>query len=161
MAWLKKNKSYKDTWPISILYSQITKTLEDGVIDEEERSLLIATMTEFADFSPVCEQPAVSLPLCTDPAPIIYKGKTFVLTGDFIAGTRTNCEKEIEHQGGTTQKRVTLKTDYLIIGDKGSSDWVHQTFGRKIERAVQLRDNGHKIAIISEQNWIESLKDIT
>lgn len=157
MAWLQKNKAHKSIWPISILYTQVTAALEDDIIDDEERTRLIATMAEFADFSPVCEQPATSLPLTTPPPEITYAGNLFVLTGEFVTGTRTNCEKEIIILGGETHKRITRQTDYLIIGGKGSSDWVHQTFGRKIEQAIELQSKGQSISIVSEQHWIESL----
>lgn len=157
-AWLDKNKAHKDAWPINILYAQITNILEDNIIDEDERASLIATLAELADFSPICEQPSTSLPLCNPAPEITYDNKVFVLTGHFYLGSRNNCEREISHLGGIPQRTITLKTDYLIIGDKGSSDWAHQSFGRKIERAVDLRTKNGKPHIISETHWAKTLQ---
>ena len=53
---------------------------------------------------------------------------------------------------------VTLKTDYLVIGDLSSRDWKFSSFGRKIEKAIEYRDSGKSdVAIISEQMWLERL----
>jgi hypothetical protein len=41
----------------------------------------------------------------------------------------------------------------LVIGVFASRDWANTNFGRKIERAVKLRDSGSGLAIISEEHW--------
>ncbi|WP_316675801.1 hypothetical protein [uncultured Tolumonas sp.] len=54
---------------------------------------------------------------------------------------------------------VTLRTNYLVIGDLVSRDWKFSAFGRKIEKAIEYRDNGKSdVAILSEQMWVESLR---
>jgi hypothetical protein len=45
----------------------------------------------------------------------------------------------------------------LIVGTFGSRDWVHTSFGRKIEKAVTYRRAGQRLAIISEDHWAGSL----
>jgi hypothetical protein len=42
---------------------------------------------------------------------------------------------------------------YLVIGVFASRDWMYTNYGRKIERAVELRQCGSGIAIISEEHW--------
>jgi len=47
----------------------------------------------------------------------------------------------------------TRESHYLVIGTFASRDWANTNFGRKIERAVELRDSGSGIYIISEEYW--------
>ena len=47
----------------------------------------------------------------------------------------------------------TRDSDYLLIGLFASRDWANTSFGRKIEKAVALRESGIPIAIISEEHW--------
>jgi hypothetical protein len=41
----------------------------------------------------------------------------------------------------------------LVIGTFASRDWANTNYGRKIERAVELRQSGSGISIISEEHW--------
>ncbi|WP_292663272.1 BRCT domain-containing protein, partial [Nitratifractor sp.] len=73
----------------------------------------------------------------------------------FTVGTRKQCEEIVVERGGKMQKYVTKSTDYLVIGDIGSEHWVHSSYGRKIEKAVNYREVGVPIAIVSENHWIK------
>jgi hypothetical protein len=62
-----------------------------------------------------------------------------------------------DNLGGKVVGAPSSLTDYLIIAQLGSKDWMHSTHGRKIEKAVKLRDEDNaKIAIISEKHWLDS-----
>lgn len=61
-------------------------------------------------------------------------------------------------RGGYTLKDVTKKLHYLVIGNIGSEVWKHSTFGNKIAKAVEYRDKGREIVIISEAHWINFIK---
>lgn len=56
-------------------------------------------------------------------------------------------------QRGGAIASVSKKLDYLVIGEIGSRDWIHSTHGRKIEKAVELRNGGARLAIVSERHW--------
>jgi len=60
--------------------------------------------------------------------------------------------------GGVIDQSPTRETNYLVIGELSSPEWVHATFGRSIERAIELRDQGHGIQIVSEECWVNSLR---
>jgi hypothetical protein len=38
-------------------------------------------------------------------------------------------------------------------GTFGSRDWVHTSFGRKIQKAVDYRTSGSRLAIVGEDHW--------
>lgn len=52
---------------------------------------------------------------------------------------------------------IMQATDYLIVGLFGSEDWIHASFGRKIETALKMREKGHQIYIVPEEHWIQNL----
>ena len=52
-----------------------------------------------------------------------------------------------------------MAATYLAIGHFASRDWVHTTFGRKIERAVEMRKRYGMPAIISEERLVKFFTD--
>ena len=96
-----------------------------------------------------------SLPLSSPlPDPIIFPQKIFAITGRFAFGTRRTVMESIESRGGVAfDTPPTRDSHYLVIGVFASRDWAHTNYGRKIERAVELRESGSGIAIVSEEHW--------
>lgn len=66
-------------------------------------------------------------------------------------------EHVIAERGGTTAKNITRSCTYLVVGELGSDAWRFSRFGRKIERALQLRSKGMPIAIIRESDFCSHL----
>jgi NAD-dependent DNA ligase len=56
--------------------------------------------------------------------------------------------------GGINAKSVTKNLDYLVLGTYVTDSWIHESFGRKIEKAMQYRDSGLPIKIITEEHWL-------
>jgi hypothetical protein len=48
-------------------------------------------------------------------------------------------------------------TRYLVIGAYATESWAHSSFGRKIEKGVDMRASGVPIAIVGESHWAEHL----
>ena len=40
-----------------------------------------------------------------------------------------------------------------MLGTYVTDSWAHENFGRRIEKAMQYRDSGVPLAIISEEHW--------
>lgn len=158
--WISDNKNIVDQWPCNIIYQRITSILADGIITDEERADLLDTLNGLLGspvLNGVTSGMSTDLPITPD-AEIIIPGSVFCLTGKFITGTRKKCEDMATNAGALTSSSVTLKTDYLVIGDLSSRDWKFSSFGRKIEKAIEYRDSGKSdVAIISEQMWLERL----
>ena len=98
---------------------------------------------------------STTLPFDTPlPASIVFPDHTFVVTGKFAYGTRKAVFNAIEALGGIpTDSPPSHETNYVVIGLFASRDWANTNFGRKIERAVKLRDSGCGLSIIPEQHW--------
>jgi hypothetical protein len=155
--WIECNRAHAGHRPANILYARLTEMLVDDVLDPmEERELLELLHDIVGGGLPVMERVASyssTLPLCAPPPAISFPGRRFCMTGKFVFGTRKQCEAAIMQLGGETQSTPTSSTSFLVIGAIGSRDWIHSTHGRKIEAAVKLREQGTRLAIVSEEHW--------
>jgi len=152
--WISNNAGIANSWPANILYQRVEKILKDNILDQDEKNELFETLRQITGGTPDIDAKniATKLPL-TEPLPsIVFKDQKYCLTGHFITGTRRQVESIIIQRGGYTHKTPTLDTNYLVIGLMGSKDWVHSSFGRKIERAVEIQQEG-SIKIVSEEYW--------
>ena len=59
----------------------------------------------------------------------------------------------IESRHSPVGRAVTKQSQVLVIGAIGSSDWIHSSHGRKIEKAVKYRSAGIPLSIVSEEHW--------
>lgn len=81
----------------------------------------------------------------------------FLTTGVMAYGPRKICEAAVLDRGGSAASGVSKKVSYLVIGSIGNEQWRHSSHGVKIVKAVDLRDAGAPIAIISEDHWQKCL----
>jgi len=158
--WAAKHPDATEQWPVNVLKARLERVFEDGKVDDDERcdlAELLASIVGGTAGIMVGEDAATELPL-DDPTPdLIWTGSIFVFTGKFAFGPRADCERQVIKLGAVCERAITRRTRYLVIGTFGSRDWVHTSFGRKIEKAVQYRDDGHPLAIVAEDHWARSL----
>lgn len=159
LDWMDRHRQVANRWPANVLYRRLATALADGVMDaEEERDLLGLLMD--ATGIPVSDGDAESmstgLPLTAPPPQVVFAGRTFCFTGKFYSGSRRQVEGIAAALGAEFANNPSRSTDYLVIGAAGSRDWIHSTYGRKIEHAVELREAGHPIAIIAEEVWVDA-----
>jgi len=103
------------------------------------------------------EVASTTLPL-TSPAPTLtFNKQQYVFTGTMTGMTRTECEATVLARGGSTGSTVSGKTTVLVIGSVGSKAWWQSSYGRKIQKAVTLVEQGQALVIVSERQWIEAL----
>jgi NAD-dependent DNA ligase len=157
--WIENHREIADRWPVNILYSRLVEMLKDGILNSEEQGELLATLRDLTGESTLYQEPnrSTSLPLNKPLPEVDFENKTFSVTGRFVFGSKVDCEETIMEMGGHVTDMPSGDTDYLVIGELCSPEWVHTTFGRSIERAIELRDGGAEIAIISEEHWVDAL----
>ncbi len=157
--WIENHREIADRWPVNVLYARLTEMLKDGVLSSDEQVELLATLRDLTGESSLFQEPNKSTTLPVDrPAPDLeFAGRTFCLTGKFVFGSNLECEETITELGGEVVSMPGKGTDYLVIGELCSPDWVHTTFGRSIERGVELKDQGHPLAIVTEEHWVDNL----
>lgn len=160
--WLRRNAHCAHRYPFSILLHRLADALRDGVVDEDEERELIEAIVKLVggeangEFESQSASLSSSLPL-DNPAPSIDHASPFVVTGTFAFGPRASVMEAISSRGGLVASSVSKKVRFLVIGEVGSRDWIHSSYGRKIEKAVELRDAGVPIAIVSERHWASHL----
>lgn len=153
-AWMIANPEAAAAWPGSVLADRITRIYSDGRADEAEREDLRCLLEDLVGGrTDVIGNPSTRLPLDEPPPKLQFDGFVYVFTGRFFSGTRQWCESIVENRGGICSSNVTRRTNYLVIGELGSRDWKHTSFGRKIQKAVEVRSEGRQLAIIEEAHW--------
>jgi hypothetical protein len=153
-AWVIANPEAASAWPGNVLADRIARIYEDDRVEEDEREDLRVLLQQLSGGANHDEgNPSTRLPL-NDPAPQLrFDGAVYVFTGRFFSGTRRWCENLVESRGGVCVPNVTNRTNFLVIGELGSRDWKHSSFGRKIQKAVEVRSDGRDLAIIAEEYW--------
>lgn len=158
--WLSDHPGAANVWPGNVIAQTVRETLDDGVITDAERNHLLKVLQEMAvtDFATTgsASSEVLQLPI-KDDVTVDVREQSVCHTGEFLFGTRNKCEQLTNLAGGFSVGTITRKVAYLIVGTNVSQDWVHTSYGRKIEQAVELQANGHPIQIISERRWLEVL----
>lgn len=158
--WLSNNQTATSSWPGTVLAARIETALADGTITDAERADLIKTLQEIVGgkLEDLSSSKHVTALAMDEVVVIEFFGSTFCLTGDFVMGQKSVCEKAIVDRGGVTRAAVSKKTRYVIAGGLGSLEWKHGSFGTKIERAMQLKQEGVPILIVHEDAFSLALK---
>ncbi|MBL9189049.1 MAG: DUF4339 domain-containing protein [Opitutaceae bacterium] len=160
-SWILAHPNLEGTWPCGVLAERIRSAFCDGVVTNSERteiSDIIKKLVEPVPVTPNRGVRATALPFDVPPPLVEFRDMTFCLTGNFVFGPRSHCVEQIEARGGKFVPSVLLEVDYLVVGEFGSEEWVHSSFGRKIERAVGLKAKQGRPAIISEAHWSAALQ---
>jgi hypothetical protein len=165
--WMDEHDFLKGTYPFDEINSLLVSTLEDGIISDEERQILFAFFSNFIDtkmsynineFDIKALQSKYSISgICAVCPEISFENKIFCFTGTSRKGTRNEIAEIIKNNGGSFNNNVTKQTDYLIVGGEGNPCWAFSCYGRKVEKAVELRKNGSKIIIVHENDFWDEI----
>lgn len=163
-GWLQANVDLAEVWPVNALAARLKQIFADGIVDAEEREDLAELLKqmigggEHSSYGIIAGHAvSTTLPLDEPPPGLEFNGFVYVFTGKFAFGTRKACEQTVVELGGSCGKNVTQQTNVLVIGTFGSRDWVQSPYGRKIEKAVEYRQKGMPISIVSEDHWAAAL----
>ncbi|UTW12632.1 BRCT domain-containing protein [Marinobacterium rhizophilum] len=154
-SWLVQNQQVSLNPIIFNLLDKVGSMLEDGVLDNDESAELLTILRSISGEESIIGElsKTSSLPINQPLPSLVFNNSTFLFTGTCAFGTRKQCQEAIESLGGVNAKSVTKTLDYLILGTYVTDSWVHESFGRKIEKAMQYRDGGVPLAIITEEHW--------
>jgi NAD-dependent DNA ligase (contains BRCT domain type II) len=155
--WVVTHPAAAEQWPINHLVRRLTTIFSDGVVDDNERGELAEILASIVGGTAgviLGEDASTELPFDAPPPELRWEDSIFVFTGKFAFGTRADCQRRVVSRGATCAANITTETDYLVIGTFGSRDWVHTSFGRKIQKAVDYRTSGVPLAIVAEDYWV-------
>jgi len=159
--WGRNHPDVLGQWPLSIIFSRLQRHFVDGRVDDIERvelQTMLEALVGGRESVLLGYEGATTLPL-DQPPPLVCYGpdEVFVFTGRFAYGPRYICEQEVSSRGSSCEGNVTRRTTFMVVDTFGSRDWAHSSFGRKIERARELRDSGFALRIVGEDHWATSL----
>ena len=166
--WLDENEHLNTYYPYDEIRSLVLSVLSDNKINEEEKVVLMAFFKQFVqiqddEVSQKIQDTTIDVNifgLCTSEPEVIFEGKTFCITGVLQRGNRENLHRDIIKFGGIPTDSITKKTDYLIVGDNGNPAWAFSCYGRKVEKAINLRKEGHTIMLIHEFDFSDLIDDL-
>jgi NAD-dependent DNA ligase len=156
--WLAANYDISGQPMIRALYSRVNEVLSDGVADEAEKAELLETLSSLSNSDFEIGEPlkATTLPLCRPAPALTFEGLRYTFTGTFNFGQRKLCEAAVMERGASAGG-IAQKTNVLVIGVYATESWKHSSFGNKILQAVEWRDQGFPISIVSEDHWVSHL----
>jgi len=158
LSWLIQSRQTSDNPIIINLLDKVEVMLEDKILDDKESSDLLNILRGISgETSEIGElAKTTSLPL-DNPVPLIlFENMSFLFTGTCVFGTRKQCHDATKLLGGKIVTSVTKSLNYLILGTYVTDSWIHENYGRKIDKAMKFRDDGVSLAIITEEHWINS-----
>lgn len=164
--WMADREHLKTCWPFDEVGSLITGVLADQQIDEKEHALLHAFFAEFTALlddrtitrGPVLQGQAV-VGLCAVDPEISFLDKGFCFTGASSRFTRAEFERLVAELGGSAHSSPSKKVHYLVIGAEGNPCWAFACYGRKVEKAIELRKAGSRVVIVHELDFHDALAD--
>ncbi|MBB3048934.1 hypothetical protein FHR99_003208 [Litorivivens lipolytica] len=147
-------------WPASELAARLDIILADGVITDDERAELLTVVKGVtgARFTDTGLAEGFAVTAFCDPMPELpIDGLTVCFTGKCLTASRQKLHEDAQSRGAIVKRSVSSKLQVLVTGELASRDWVYTSHGRKIEQAIQLKRDGHSLALVSEQSWVDWL----
>ncbi|MNP17729.1 DNA polymerase III subunit epsilon [compost metagenome] len=155
-SWIEQHLAHLDDPVINLLYRRLADMLSDGVLDADESTELLDVLQQFTGVPNSSVRPfaaPTTLPL-NNPAPVLdWSERVYLFTGAMAFGPRKECEALVLERGGLIGGSVSKKVHYLVVGSVGNEQWLHSSYGTKIKKAVEIREAGGGIAIVSEEHW--------
>jgi NAD-dependent DNA ligase len=165
-AWLQDHEHLKTCWPYDEIDSLITSVMADQKIDANEHKML---KDFFSDFVAVLDDRTIVNPpiaesgqifgLCAVCPGITFAGSKFCFTGASSRYTRSQLADTVTRLGGEFLPSLSAKVNYLIIGADGNPCWAYACYGRKVEKAVELRKSGGRVLIVHENDFQDAVAD--
>lgn len=168
--WLDENTHLTGYYPYDEICSLLVSILQDGYISDHEKDILKVFFSEFIDQKSslnVSEEELMALKeqitiqgICAVCPEITFGNRVFCFTGKSSTKSRIEMKQLVEQLGGSFSNNVTKSVDYLVVGSDGNPCWAFSCYGRKVEKAINLRKQGHKILIVHEYDFWDAVEDL-
>ncbi len=163
--WLSRHEYLAGAYPYDEIYSLLVGVLGDGVIDTEEERILKAFFGDFLPSETLVDRVAIQEAqehtlirgICAVDPEIEFEGRIFCPTGVFTGKERKEVFEILRGRGARPIDSVSSNTDYLVVGSEGNQSWMYSCYGRKVEKAMEIRRNGGKVVIVHEVDFWDAL----
>jgi len=160
--WLQDNAFLSGTWPFDDLFRFVENMITQKHVSPESYDALlkfcdvINVIPEIGETNGKKLVEAVSEVM----AQILIPESSFCITGASKLYTRRQIAEIVELHGGYMQDSVSGKLDYLVVCDDKNACWAFASYGRKVEKAIQLKAKGKGPAVIYEEDLFDSLMSL-
>jgi NAD-dependent DNA ligase len=159
--WLEEHTHLRQCWPFDEVDSLITAAMKDHWIDPAEQRNLLEYFSSFTpadlDFDKPTSTANTLQGICSVTPEIVFDDRLFCFTGESTRASRDEMKIMVLDRGGQVRSAVSPRLNYLIVGSNGNPCWAYACYGRKIEKAIQLRQQGENIVIVHEADFFDSL----
>lgn len=141
---------------LNLVKSKVDSILEDNFISDNEREELLDLLKkmvgqEFMETGVACGN---SMSIYADSIPFeSMNGLSICFSGSLVGFSRAELHKIAKNLGASVKGNVSKKLDLLVVGAMASEHWKFGAFGCKVERAIQIIEDGEKLYIIDENMW--------
>lgn len=159
--WLEYNKHLRSNYPYDEVSFVLNKIVEDGEINDNE-------LVELLEFCGLFKQVRLSeenetKSIVTHLSKNIFEpisnfdvaGSKICVTGASKLYKREEIKTIIQNKGGRVVGAMSGSVDYLIVCEEKNSCWAYSMYGRKVEEAIKLKQNGSKVNIVHIEDVYE------
>ena len=168
--WIDENDHLMNSYPYDEISSLLLSVLSDGKIDNKEKALLKAFFSEFIYLKESYNINQLEIEnirsilkiggICAACPEIRILESSFCFTGASSRIKRDEIKYLVESLGGIYNNNVIRDTKYLVVGNDGNPCWAFSCYGRKVEKAMQMRKQGHLITIVHENDFWDAVADM-
>ena len=159
--WFSERQHLRKCWPYEEIDSLLTSILQDQCIDPEEQKLLLEFFSSFtasdSDFETAHVTSRRLSDICAVSPVISFDDYLFCFTGESERGTREEMKTLARDRGAKVVESVSPQLNYLVVGVKGNQCWAYSSYGRKIEKAMELRRQGSQLLIVHESDFFVAI----
>lgn len=160
-SWIADNDHLRKCYPYEEVDSLITSAMKDNWIDPKEQKDLLEFFRGFVDQNISVDTPSAKIKpltgICAVAPQIVFEDHRFCFTGESSRATREEMKIMALDRGAKVITDVSHRLNYLVVGADGNPCWAYSCYGRKIEKAMQLRQEGSPILIVHETDYFDAL----
>jgi hypothetical protein len=165
-VWVADHEHLQGCWPYDEVHTLITSILADHKVDDLEQQRLKTFFHEFVSTSgdhsiskSIAAEGESTKGLCAVCPVITFDNSIFCFTGQSIKHSRRELAAIVESLKGKHSNNVNKQLNYLVIGAISNPCWSYACYGRKVEKAVKLRKEGHHILLVHENDFMDAVLD--
>ena len=158
--WSSDNAPMFKTWPFDTLLPAIERIKAERQLSAEEHSELLKFCHSVSSIKSA-ENNKVTIPvkLQEQKVSILIQECSFCFTGESSRYSRKELAQIVEMYGGIAADSVTAKLQYLIICDVRNPAWAFEMYGRKVEKAMNMKKKGAGPEVVFEEDLFEVLQE--
>lgn len=156
--WTSNNAPMFKTWPFDTLLPAIERIQSKRQLSADDHSELLAFCQSITSIRPA-EQEKVTIPvkLAEQQVSILIQECSFCFTGESSRYSRKELAQIVEMYGGIAADSVTAKLHYLVICDVRNPAWAFEMYGRKVEKAMNMKKKGAGPEVVFEEDLFTQL----